>query len=162
MTEGDFNKVNVARKVVYGVENHEAYIPSYATGKEIAKDFLVFMASDVACKSFMKSTNGASTAFEYDVETKAPELYASFSTLQKERAEIAKNGIAPFSATTSRLCYLGGLTYYTISNTLESYFTAQNANDRKSAQFIYDNDIEYYTKNNGQYWGELLSRAGIQ
>ena len=162
LTEGDFNKVNVARKVVYGVENHEAYIPSYATGKEIAKDFLVFMASDVACKSFMKSTNGASTAFEYDVQTKAPDLYASFSTLQKERAEIAKNGIAPFSSTTSRLCYLGGLGYYTISNTLESFFTAQNATDRKSAQEIYNNDIEYYTKNNGQYWGELLSRAGIQ
>lgn len=163
LTQADFDKVSTARKIVYGVENHEAYIPSYAKAKEVAKDFLVFMASDVACKSFMTSTNGASTAFEYDVETKAPDLYASFSNLQKERAEIAKNGIAPFSASTSRLCYLGGLTYFTISNAIESFFTAQNANDRKSASYIYNNDIDYYiNSNNGQYWGELLSRAGVQ
>ena len=162
LTEADFNKVSEARKVVYGVENHEAYIPSYATAKEAAKDFLVFMASDVACNSFMKSTSGASTAFEYDVKTKDANLYNSFSTMQKERLLIAENGIAPFAATTSRLCYLGGLTYYTYTNGIETLFTAQNANDRKSAQFIYDYDIEYFSKNNGQYWGELLSRAGVQ
>ncbi len=162
LTESDFDKVNTARKIVYGVENHEAYIPSYATAKEVAKDFLVFMASDVACKSFMASTNGASTAFEYDVQTKDAALYNSFSTMQKERLAIAKKGIAPFSATTSRLCYLGGLTYYTISTALESFFTSQNSNDRKSAEYIYNNDINYYTKNNGQYWNELLSRAGVQ
>jgi hypothetical protein len=98
----------------------------------------------------MTSTNGASTAFEYDVKSKDATLYNSFSTLQKERLEIAEEGIAPFSATTSRLCYLGGLTYYTISNALESFFTSQNANDRKSAQYIYNNDIEYFSKNNGQ------------
>lgn len=166
LTEKDFKKVDTARKIVYGVENHEAYIPSYATAKEAAKDFLVFMASDAACKSFMTSTNGASTAFEYDVETKAPDLYNSFSTMQKERLSIAKTGIAPFSATTSRLCYLGGLTYFTISNALESFFTSQNETDRKSAEYIWQNDIEYYTgtaeKPNYQYWNELLSRAGVQ
>ena len=162
LTEADFNKVSTARRIVYGVENHEAYIPTYAKAKDIAKDFLVFMASDVACESFMDTTNGASTAFEYDVKTKAPALYDSFSTLQKERAKIAQNGITPFTATTSRLCYLGGLTYYSISSALESFFTAQNEKDRKSAAYIYQNDIDYYTKNSGQYWGELLSRAGIQ
>ena len=103
LTEKDFQKVDTARKIVYGVENHEAYIPSYATAKEVAKDFLVFMASDVACKSFMTSTNGASTAFEYDVQTKSPDLYANFSTLQQSRAAIAKKGIVPFQATTSPL-----------------------------------------------------------
>ena len=82
--------------------------------------------------------------------------------MQKERLLIAENGIAPFAATTSRLCYLGGLTYYTYSNGIETLFTAQNPNDRKTAQFIYDYDIEYFAKNNGQYWGELLSRAGVQ
>ena len=163
LTQSDFDKVKEARRIVYGVENHEGYIPSYATAKEAAKDFLLFMASDAGCKSFMRSTNGASTAFKYDVETKAPEVYAEFSTLQKERAVIAEKGITPFSPSTSRLCYLGGLTYYTISNSIEFFFTAQNPKDRKSAQYIYDNDINYYIeKNNGEYWGELLSRAGIK
>ena len=162
LTQADFDKVSVARKIVYGVENHEAYIPSYATAKEAAKDFLVFMASDAACNSFMKSTSGASTAFEYDVKTKDASLYQSFSTLQKERLNIAENGIAPFAATTSRLCYLGGLTYYSYTNGLESFFTAQNDKDRKSPEFIWNYDIENYSKNGGQYWNELLSRAGVQ
>ena len=37
LTEKDFQKVDTARKIVYGVENHEAYIPSYATAKEVAE-----------------------------------------------------------------------------------------------------------------------------
>lgn len=162
LTEKDFKKVNEARRVVYSVENHEGYIPAYATGKEIAKDFLLFMATDKGIETFMRATNGASTAFEYDVQTKAPDLYASFSTLQQSRAAIAKKGIVPFQATTSPLVYWGGLSYY-LDGALESYFTRQNANDRKTAKQIYDNDIDYYiTKNNGGYWGELLTRAGIQ
>ena len=163
LTKADFDKVSTARNVVYSVENHDAYIPSYATGKEIAKDFLIFMASDKAIETFMRSTNGASTAFTFDVETKAPDLYASFSNLQKGRAKIAAKGIVPFAPTTSRLVYLGGLNNYTIASSLESFFTAQNAADRKTAEYIYQNDIEYYVnKNNGEYWKELLSRAGIQ
>lgn len=163
LTQADFDKIKEARRIVYGVEDHVAYVPSYATAKDLAKDFLLFMGSDVACETFMKSTNGASTAFKYNVEEKSPTLYQSFSNLQKERAKIAQNGITPFSASTSRLCYLGGLTYYTISSALESFFTSQNEKDRKSAQYIYNNDIEYYiNKNNGEYWNELLTRAGIK
>lgn len=161
LTQADFDKVKEARRIVYGVNNHEAFIPSYATAKEVAKDFLIFMASDVAIESFMKSTNGASTAFEYDVEAKAPALYASFSTLQKERAKIAEAGITPFSISTSRLVYLGGLSYYTVSSAIEHMFTAQNANDRKTAQYIYNADIEHYSKNDGENWKSLLSRAGL-
>lgn len=163
LTPDDFNKVQEARRIVYSVENHEGYIPAYATGKEIAKDFLLFMATDKGIETFMNATNGASTAFEYDVETKSPSLYASFSNLQKSRAAIAAKGIVPFQATTSRLVYWGGLTYYSISNALEPFFTAQNSADRKTAYEIYYNDINYYiNKNNGDYWNELLSRAGIQ
>ena len=162
LTKADFDKVNEARKIVYGVDNHEAYVPAYAKAKEAAKDFLLFMATDTACETFMRSTNGASTAFEYDVETKAPELYSKFSTLQKERAKISKRGITPFSPSTSRLCYLGGLSYYTLASgkALESFFTFQNANDRKTAEYIYNADIKHYIEDKDN-WDSLLSRAGI-
>ena len=162
LTQADFDKVKEARKIIYGVSDHDAYIPSYATAKGLAKDFLLFMATDKACETFMRSTNGVSTAFEYDVKTKAPELYASFSNLQKEKDEIVQNGITPYTSTTSKLVYLGGLNSFVISGTLEPLFTSQNAADRKSAWDIYNNDIQYYAKNDGEYWTDLLTRAGIQ
>ena len=162
LTEKDYAKITEARHVVYSVEGHEGYIPAYATGKAIAKDFLLFMATDKGIETFMKATNGASTAFRYDVETKSPDLYNGFSNLQKSRASITKNGVVPFCVTSSSLVYWGGLTYYSISNALEPFFTAQNDSDRKTAKQIFDNDVNYYTKNDGEYWKELLSRAGIQ
>ena len=35
----DYEKITEARRVMYRVDGHEAYIPSYAAGKEVAKDF---------------------------------------------------------------------------------------------------------------------------
>lgn len=162
LTQADFDHVKEARKIIFGVSDHDAYIPSYATAKGLAKDFLLFMATDVACETFMRSTNGVSTAFEYDVKTKNPQLYNSFSNLQKEKDIIVQNGITPYASTTSKLVYLGGLKSFVISGTLEPLFTSQNAVDRMSAQQIYENDINYYAKNNGEYWTDLLERAGIQ
>ena len=130
--------------------------------KELAKDFLRFMATDIACESFMESTNGASTTFKYDVKTKNPTLYEGFSSLQKERADMAINGLTSTSMTTSRLVYWGGLTSFVQTSLLETYFTSQNAADRKTANEIYQYEIDYFTKNNNEKWNELLTRSGVQ
>jgi hypothetical protein len=45
---------------------------------------------------------------------------------------------------------------------IESYFTAQNNDDRKTAQDIYEDDIEYFTKDNGANWKSILVKSGYQ
>lgn len=162
LTEKDYKTIYEARHVMIGIDSHDAMIPSYATAKEVAKDFLRFMSTDIACESFMTSTSGASTAFNYDVETKNPTLYASFSNLQKERAEIMLTGITSTSMLTSKLVYWGGLTTFSQTSLLETLFTAQNEKDRKTAQQIYDDEYTYFTKNYNENWNAILTRAGVK
>lgn len=162
VTQKDIAKIEEARKAIIGISSHDAMIPSYAKAKGVAKDFLRFLATDISCESFMAATNGASTAFNYDVKTKNPTLYASFSNLQKERAEMALNGITSTASYHSKLAYWGGLSSFAKTEMLETVFVAQNETDRKSASKIFQDDIDYYTENNGENWDNLLKLAGVK
>ena len=82
----DYKKIVEARSIVHAIgPNHHAVVPSYALGKEIAYDFLLFMATDKAQEIYMNATGGASLPFDYDVETKNPDLWASFDNIEKDR-----------------------------------------------------------------------------
>ena len=162
VSASDIQKIQDARKAIIGISSHDAMIPSYAKAKGVAKDFLRFLATDSACESFMRATNGASTAFNYDVKTKNPTLYNSFSNLQKERAEMALNGITSTASYHSKLAYWGGLNSFAMTEMLESAFMAQSNDDRKSATKIFQDDITYYTANSGENWENLLKLAGMK
>ena len=161
VSEKDISKIDAARKAIIGISSHDAMIPSYAKAKGVAKDFLRFLATDIACESFMRATNGASTAFDYDVKTKNPNLYNSFSNLQKERAEMALKGTTSTASYHSKLAYWGGLSSFAMTEMLENAFAAQNVEDRKTATQIFEQDISYYTKNNSENWSNLLKLSGI-
>lgn len=90
LSSADYKRIEYARNVVVNIGGHEAYVPSYATAKEIAKDFLRFLATDKAIEIFMDTLKGCRTAFDYDIESKNPELYNRFSKVQKDLAEIAE------------------------------------------------------------------------
>ncbi len=84
--EKDYAKIVEARSIVHAIgPNHHAVVPSYALGKEIAYDFLRFMATDEAQEIYMNATGGASLPFDYDVETKNPALWANFDNIEKDR-----------------------------------------------------------------------------
>lgn len=84
--------VKEARTVVFSLGNsHNAVIPKYAKGKQVAIDFLRFMATDIACEQFVKSTGGATLPFNYNVKEKNGELYDSLSALQKSRLDYFNN-----------------------------------------------------------------------
>ena len=86
VTDEDFATIVAARNVVYSVgPGHNAYIPSYASGKEVAVDFLRFMATDKANEIYVRATNGASLPFRYNLREKNPELFEQISPLQKSR-----------------------------------------------------------------------------
>lgn len=161
LTANDLKIIEKARKTIYSVEGHEVVVPAYAKGKDVAKDFLRYLATDEAINLFMKSTGGVCSPYEYDVKTEDPTLYESFSLIQKEKMEMVENGYMLTPFTGYRLYYYGGLTPFVATGSIEVAFTAPNSADRKSAENIYKDDILYYTKTEGLEWKNLLNRAGL-
>lgn len=169
VSENDFEKVRTARTYVSSVGGHYAYIPSYATAKGLAKDFLLYMASDKAIKIFMEAEKGASTAFAYELD-KSSTTYNSFSAFQKSRLDIVEKGQYASVGLPSRLVYFGGLATITKNNPLESRFVSQLSTDRKGAQAIFEDDIIHFTGLNSKgegtlnetNWDLLLETAGLK
>ena len=161
LSEKDYNKLVEARKVIYKNKGHEAFIPSYATAKDLAKDFLLFMATDVACENFIKVTNGCGVPYAYDVQTKNATLYNSLPLMHKDRINIMNDAIKLMPLNSFRLVNYGGLTYFVKTPLLDVAFTAKNEADRKTASEIYNEDIKFYTKSGGANWNSLLINAGL-
>ncbi len=161
LTANDFNRIKEARTMMYGVIGHEAYIPSYATAKDVAKDFLRFLATDIAIESFTTVTHGVATPFQYDLETKNPTLYENLPTMQKSKLDIVKTGSMITPYTSFRLHYLGGMYTFVRTANIEASFTASNVKDKKSAQKIWQDEIDYFTADNNSAWNSLLNKAGM-
>ena len=158
LSQADYNKIKEARTLMYRVVGHEAYIPSYATAKDLAKDFLRFLSTDIAIEAFTTVTNGVSTPYSYDLQAKNASFYQSLPEIHKSRLEISKTGVSLPPYTSFKLHYLGG--HYTFVKTanIESSFTSKNSKDRKTAQQIYQADIDYYTD---AVWNTMLQKAGL-
>ena len=157
VTQADYDKVAEARRLVLPVGNHVAYIPSYATAKEAAKDFLLYMATDEANNAYIRATYGASMPFTYDVKTKDPELYTSLSALHKDRMAIAENGIYMMNENTFKMAYFGNLYRFSSLTTCETRFTTNNPDEYLSAQDIYQQEIDWWTPTR---WQNALVNAG--
>lgn len=158
----DVAYVRGARSLMTQLEGHEAFIPSYATAKDVAKDFLRFMATDKAIKLFMQATDGCSTPFTFDVAEKAPELSETFTTIQTTRHAIVNKGRVLPVKTGYRLGSLGGLSMSrNPSGGLERKFMSEKARDRMSAEEMWQYDIDYYTKNDNAMWNDMLKAAGM-
>ena len=80
--------IKEARTIVGSIgPNHTSVIPKYANGKEVAIDFLRFMATDVAIESYIKSTGGASLPFKYNLKEENKALFDTLNPLQQSRLE---------------------------------------------------------------------------
>lgn len=160
--DADIEHIREARHLMAPVEGHEAFIPSYATAKDIAKDFLRFMATDKAIRIFAESTKGCSTAFSYDVIAQNPDLYDTFTDIQKQRLSMVQNGGISMPVKASyRLAMLGGfdMSRYP-SGSIEVNFSSESG--RKTAEEMVNYDINYYTQNNNAQWNSMLTAAGMR
>ena len=160
--DADIEHIREARHLMAPVEGHEAFIPSYATAKDVAKDFLRFMATDKAIRIFAESTKGCSTAFSYDVIAQDPDLYDTFTDIQKQRLSMVQNGGISMPVKASyRLAMLGGLDMSRYpSGSIEVNFSSESG--RKTAEEMVNYDINYYTQNNNAQWNSMLTAAGIR
>lgn len=160
--DADIEHIREARHLMAPVEGHEAFIPSYATAKDIAKDFLRFMATDKAIRIFAESTKGCSTAFSYNVIAQNPDLYDTFTDIQKQRLSMVQNGGISMPVKASyRLAMLGGLDMSRYpSGSIEVNFSSESG--RKTAEEMVNYDINYYTQNNNAQWNSMLTAAGMR
>lgn len=64
----DIEEVRIARNMATSTHGlgHIAFIPSYATNKDLAKKFLMFMASDEGIRIYKENVKGGFLPFKYD------------------------------------------------------------------------------------------------
>lgn len=150
----DFDRVKSARNYVATDYLQQAFVPSYAKAKDLAKDFLRFLATDVALNRYMKSTNGATLPFTYDVQSADPALYESFDGIQKYRDEIFRANPEFLPSTRSEeypLSYLGGLRSVPYGAMDSEFLGALTAKE------FFDKQVTYYA---GSQWDTVLRNAG--
>lgn len=85
--------VKEARTIVYSIGGtHHAVVPTYATAKDVAMDFLRFMATDIALDAYSKATVGALLPFNFKM---SDETYKSITDAQQGRYDYfqSKNGL---------------------------------------------------------------------
>lgn len=160
VTRADYDTVAAARRVVMALGSFSsAYVPSYATAKDIAFDFLLFMATDIAQDAYIRATNGASLPFIYNVKEENPELYNSISPYQQVRQEyfISESlslDILPMP-NQFPLARYGGVGAYRYSNIYTTF--SADGNQRHASDF-YNDTIAYWTD---QKWSDALASAAL-
>lgn len=140
ISETDIARLTEARNCRFSLGSmHSVCIPVYATAKEVAKDFLRYMATEEAQLIYMECTSGNMLPFDYDLESNE-ELWSMKSDYSKSTYELTKNAI-----------YFGDFSIYGLHNWTggrenpERYFAAQNPLDRMTPLEIFEADYNYWT-----------------
>ena len=153
-------EITAARGIIYSIgPNHQAVIPSHAEAKEVAIDFLRFMATDIALEAYARGTGGSNLPFKYNVKEKNPELYATFTTVQQSRLEYMYNGRFETYTLPSEsgfpLYNYAGLKPF-IKN--EYYSTFSTVGNTKTPDDFMQETIDYWTD---ARWAKALKDAGL-
>ena len=166
VTKEDYEGVYDARCVTYSVgPGHNAVIPDYAAGKEVAVDFLRFMATDKANEIFIEATNGASMPFKYNLQEKNPELYEKISPMQQGRldyfASFETVVLPPMSS--FPLVYYGSLSYMASGSIMTDFTSGLKKEDQYEslAEQLWTREYTYWTENNNARWNTCLTTTGL-
>ena len=107
VSQKDFDRLVEARRMVYSATyDHSVAIPAKAKNKELAKEFLKFMASDMGQSIYAQYQNGMSMPYGYEHTGKMSSFVAS-------KYEITDNMIPICLDFSSPLVYRQGHTAYT-------------------------------------------------
>lgn len=110
VSQKDFDRIAEARRMVYSATfDHCAGIPAKSKNKELAKEFLKFMASDVGQAIYAEHLNGLAMAYGYQPEGET-------NSFVESRYEIMDNMLPICLDFSSPLVYRQGHTAYTTGN----------------------------------------------
>lgn len=167
VSQMDYERVCEARGIIgCGDVESLTVIPSDATAKELAIDFLRYFASDRANRIYAVNTMGGRLPFKYNFKEQNPveynELKTKFTTtfsLQSDCSDIVNAFNARWIPTTSSypLVAYGNFNVFPYGEEILSC----SLSGSKSAQQLYDECITYYTENNFARWKKALSNAGM-
>lgn len=153
-------RVLEARSINYSIGTaHTAIIPDYADAKNVAVDFLLFMATDIGLNCYTKGTEGSNLPFKYNVKESDADLYNSLNPIMKSVQDYFNND--KFTVYTLPgenafpLCEYGGLSV----KLNDSFFDLLAVpNKSTTAQEIFDEAADYW---NTERFNNALSKAGI-
>ena len=136
-----------------------AVIPSYANGKDVAVDFLRFMATDKALDAYTETTLGTTLPFSHNVKETNPELYASLSDMQKEIITYFNSNVS--KTYSPILKYAFPLVNYAdlkpfVAGDYWATFSAKS--NTKTPQDYYTETIKSWTEDK---WNSAKANAGI-
>ncbi len=164
VSKEDYELIMEARGVVHTIgASHRAYIPAYAQGKEVACDFLRFMATDKAQEVYLETTGGASLPFEYNVKQKNPELYEKLLPIEKDRLELVYDSVYKIRTmpdpNSFPLIKWGEMRpiYSMSGNAIVALFASKGATT--TARQVWEDDIKYYI--DGGNFNICRDRAGL-
>lgn len=153
----DFARIQEARNMQSNISNlHMAAIPSYSKNVDAAKDFLRFLYSDKGIKIFLDNTSGCALPVKtYDY---ANTSYAKNGFVQSV-LELRKNSVSVYEYNQKdRLFAINGLSILNGPYTeFLPYFYAANVKDRKSAQEVYEANIQYVSNRWNSTYGKGLN-----
>ena len=163
VTQNDYDRVEWARKLViasFGIQG--AYIPAYAKNVENAKQFLLYLAKDSSLDIYYKETMGSTMPFTHDYSNSG---YEASNFIKSEQKLIKEGNITCGAFGETKFAFFSRTGFNPISmpysyyNTTETYFSAINANDRKTAAEVFDINYQYAVDNwDSAYapysWGE--------
>lgn len=158
VSAADFKIIADARKVVYSqAPDHQAVVPEIADSKEVAYDFLRFLATDEAIELYAKYATGSMAPFKYDIEVKNPTLFNTFDTMQKSRWVSAKSETMLPGEDNFSLFKKGGVSPF---RTAVSYlYQKMSPKDSTiTAQILFNETIEYWNNTN---FADALTKAGL-
>lgn len=160
ITQTDYDKILEARFIVNGTAaGVGGVIPSYAMGKNVAVDFLRYMATDKGLSAYAKGTLGATLDFDFDVQ-KNQEVFDTLSPLNKERIKYFNSEMKDIHILrhpgSFALNKYGNVEMFVDS---EFYSTFTKIGNKKSAQKFFDETITYW---DDATFAAALYNAGIQ
>lgn len=156
-TEKVVDAVKEARSVVYTIGNaHSAVIPNYAAAKDVAADFLCFMATDEALDMFAQKTVGATLPFKHKL---SKEIYDGLALAQQSRIDYfqSENGIHTLIDPQSfPLVRYGGLTPFLSEHFYQQF--ASQGNTKTPADYMQEMRESW----NNDKFSNALKTAGLQ
>lgn len=160
VTEADFRTVHDARMLVYSIgPRHNVVIPECSPAKELAADFILYMATDKSLETYASVTGGASLPFDYDYQQNET-LWNSFSAMQKQRLTLFTDpdlNIMP-NVAMYPLVLRGGFSPWEPYGNPGYEFLTNN----RAAEALNDQIIAYWTENNSSRFNTACAQAGIR
>ena len=138
--------VREARSLLMGKSQAQAFIPSNSTKKELAKEFLVFMASDMAIQIYSQNTNGLSPYLDQEQYTSVS-FDSKFMNEVTEVCSESQKAVYAYTDVKMSGYYLPHTTSYAQAFSGGSY----------TARGLWEADIAYYKAN----WNTILKNAGL-